>query len=95
VSGAGLPLAGPFSKLEKRVTEVQDGDRHRLEDLRVYQRVGDRVGQSCALPHANEKSRNPGMASIRKEIMINVSPDDAWAALRDWGQSISVSSPGL
>jgi polyketide cyclase/dehydrase/lipid transport protein len=25
------------------------------------------------------------MASVRKEILIDASPDDVWAALRDWG----------
>jgi hypothetical protein len=27
----------------------------------------------------------PRMASIRKEIAIDARPEDAWAALRDWG----------
>jgi Polyketide cyclase / dehydrase and lipid transport len=35
------------------------------------------------------------MASVRKEIMIDVSPDDAWAALRDWGALHQRLVPGF
>jgi Polyketide cyclase / dehydrase and lipid transport len=35
------------------------------------------------------------MASIRKEVTIDVSPDDAWAALRDWGALHQRLVPGF
>jgi hypothetical protein len=35
------------------------------------------------------------MASIRTEILIDVSPDDAWAALRDWGALHERLAPGF
>jgi uncharacterized protein YndB with AHSA1/START domain len=35
------------------------------------------------------------MASIRTEIQIDVSPDDVWAALRDWGALHERLAPGF
>ncbi len=35
------------------------------------------------------------MASIHKEIMINASPDEVWAALRDWGAPHQRLVPGF
>src|ERR671922_1859596 len=35
------------------------------------------------------------MASIRKEIVIDVRPDDAWAALRDWSAVHERLVPGF
>lgn len=35
------------------------------------------------------------MASIRKEVMIDARPDDAWAALRDWGALHQRLAPGF
>jgi hypothetical protein len=35
------------------------------------------------------------MASIRKEVLIDVSPDHAWAALRDWGALHQRLVPGF
>jgi uncharacterized protein YndB with AHSA1/START domain len=35
------------------------------------------------------------MASIRTEILIDVSPDDVWAALRDWGALHERLAPGF
>lgn len=35
------------------------------------------------------------MASIRKEILINSSPEDAWEALRDWGAPHERLVPGF
>jgi hypothetical protein len=35
------------------------------------------------------------MATIRKQISIDVSPDDAWAALRDWGAVHTRLAPGF
>lgn len=37
----------------------------------------------------------PGMASVRKEIVIDASPDDVWAALRDWGAVHERLVPGF
>ena len=36
-------------------------------------------------PARPEPATLPVMASIRKEILIDARPGDAWAALRDWG----------
>jgi len=35
------------------------------------------------------------MASVRKEIVIDASPDDVWAALRDWGAVHQRLVPGF
>jgi Polyketide cyclase / dehydrase and lipid transport len=35
------------------------------------------------------------MASVRKEIVIHASPDDVWAALRDWGAVHERLVPGF
>jgi uncharacterized protein YndB with AHSA1/START domain len=35
------------------------------------------------------------MASVRKEILIDASPDDVWAALRDWGAVHQRLVPGF
>jgi hypothetical protein len=35
------------------------------------------------------------MASIHKETLINASPDDVWAALRDWGALHQRLAPGF
>jgi hypothetical protein len=35
------------------------------------------------------------MASVRKEILIDANPDDAWAALRDWGAVHERLVPGF
>lgn len=35
------------------------------------------------------------MASIRKEILIDASPDDVWAAVRDWGALHERLVPGF
>jgi uncharacterized protein YndB with AHSA1/START domain len=35
------------------------------------------------------------MASIRKEIMIDASPEDVWAAVRDWGALHERLVPGF
>jgi carbon monoxide dehydrogenase subunit G len=35
------------------------------------------------------------MASIRKEIVVNASPQDVWAALRDWGALHERLVPGF
>ena len=35
------------------------------------------------------------MASVRKEIQIDASPDDVWAALRDWGAVHERLVPGF
>jgi uncharacterized protein YndB with AHSA1/START domain len=35
------------------------------------------------------------MASIRTEILIDASPDDVWAALRDWGALDERLAPGF
>jgi hypothetical protein len=35
------------------------------------------------------------MASIRKEILIDATPDDVWAALRDWGAVHKRLVPGF
>jgi uncharacterized protein YndB with AHSA1/START domain len=35
------------------------------------------------------------MASVRKEILIDASPDDVWAALRDWGAVHERLVPGF
>jgi hypothetical protein len=35
------------------------------------------------------------MASIRKETLIDVGPDDVWAALRDWGALHKRLVPGF
>ena len=35
------------------------------------------------------------MASIRKEIMVDASPSDVWAALRDWGALHERLAPGF
>ena len=35
------------------------------------------------------------MASIRTEALIDASPDEAWAALRDWGAPHEVLVPGF
>ena len=35
------------------------------------------------------------MASIRKEILIDASPEDVWTALRDWGAPHEVLVPGF
>ncbi len=39
--------------------------------------------------------RLPCMASIRKEILIDASVEDAWAALRDWGAIHERLVPGF
>jgi hypothetical protein len=41
------------------------------------------------------KRQEQSMASIRKEILIDASPDDAWAALRDWGALHQRLVPGF
>ena len=35
------------------------------------------------------------MASIRKEILIDASPDEVWAAVRDWGALHTRLVPGF
>jgi carbon monoxide dehydrogenase subunit G len=35
------------------------------------------------------------MATIRKEVMIEASPEDVWAALRDWGAAHERLVPGF
>jgi carbon monoxide dehydrogenase subunit G len=35
------------------------------------------------------------MASVRKEILIDATPDDVWAALRDWGAVHERLVPGF
>jgi Polyketide cyclase / dehydrase and lipid transport len=35
------------------------------------------------------------MASIRKQVLIEASPDDVWAALRDWGAPHERLVPGF
>lgn len=35
------------------------------------------------------------MASVRKQILIDASPDDVWAALRDWGAPHHRLVPGF
>lgn len=35
------------------------------------------------------------MASVRKEILIDASPDDVWSALRDWGAVHERLVPGF
>ena len=35
------------------------------------------------------------MASVRKEILIDAIPEDAWAALRDWGAVHRRLAPGF
>jgi uncharacterized protein YndB with AHSA1/START domain len=43
----------------------------------------------------NPTNRRLHMASIRTEILIDVSPDDVWAALRDWGALHERLAPGF
>jgi hypothetical protein len=41
------------------------------------------------------RRHNPHMASIRKERLIDASPDHVWEALRDWGALHERLAPGF
>jgi uncharacterized protein YndB with AHSA1/START domain len=54
------------------------------------------VRRRAALPSHNPNRKGDAqMASIRKEITIDASPEDVWAAVRDWGALHERLVPGF
>ena len=57
---------------------------HAVGERRVEQRV-DPVGAAEKAPAPVDRQEgDETMASIRKEILIDASPEEVWAAVRDW-----------
>src|SRR5580692_436203 len=102
---ASMP-AGNVADLDARLVVQRRRAQHaRHESLRRARISKPAGGGSCearcrcaAVESARQLTRQTGeheMACIRKEILIDASPEDVWAAVRDWGALHERLVPGF